>query len=257
MTSPFTRKLERWTMLSPADHAALESMGAPLENVERHQALIHEGDDPEHVFLLVEGWAFRYKILPDGSRQIVAFLLPGDLCDIHIFILDRMDHGISMLSAGKVVRIRKERIIHLIDEHPAIAKAFLWTTLVDEAVLREWLVNIGGRDAFPRVAHLLCELYVRLLNVGLASEGECLIPLTQIDIGEALGLTAVHVNRMLRQLRADGLASFKGKHLTIHDIDGLKTVAGFNPDYLHGKRERTAGNGVRPPEGHAAHSIHN
>ena len=246
MINAFTRKLERWESLSDADQATLEAISGSVESVERHQQLIGEGDDPRIVFLLLEGWAIRYKVLPNGKRQIVAILLPGDLCDIHIFILDHMDHGIAMLTEGKVVRIPKDAMLAVIDENPAIARALWWTTLVDEAVLREWLVNVGGRDAYARVAHLICELHVRMSNVELVTKGAMSLPLTQTDIGEALGLTSVHVNRMLRQLRLNGLITFKSFRLHILDLDGLNQAAGFRPGYLHGKRpERSIGGGSK------------
>lgn len=234
MANAFIRKFENWIRLSDDDQVSLEAISGNVENVERHQHLIREGDDPHSVFLLIEGWAFRYKVLPDGKRQIVAFLLPGDLCDVHIFILDQMDHGIAMLSPGKVVRIPRETILRVIDERPAISRALWWATLVDEAVLREWLVNIGGRNAYARTAHLLCELYVRMENVSLVSGQAMHMPLTQTDLAEALGLTAVHVNRMLKRLRSDGLVSFKSREFIIHDIEKLKASAGFHPGYLHG-----------------------
>ena len=240
----FTQKLERWEHLSDADQNTLEAISGRVESVERHQQLIREGDDPRIVFLLLEGWAIRYKVLPNGKRQIVAILLPGDLCDIHIFILDHMDHGIAMLTAGKVVRIPKDTMLTVIDENPAIARALWWTTLVDEAVLREWLVNVGGRDGYARVAHLICELHVRMGNVGLVADGAMSLPLTQTDMGEALGLTPIHVNRMLRKLRLRGLITFKSFRLDILDLEGLVEAAGFRPGYLHGKRpERTLGHG--------------
>ena len=240
----FTRKLERWEHLSDTDQDTLETISRSIIPVERHQNLIDEGEDPRVVFLLLEGWAIRYKVLPNGKRQIVAILLPGDLCDIHIFILDHMDHGIAMLTTGKVVKISKDAMLDIIDENPAIARALWWTTLVDEAVLREWLVNIGGRGAYERVAHLICELHVRMGNVGLVTDGEMSLPLTQSDLAEALGLTPVHVNRMLRQLRLDGLITFKSFRLKILDLDRLVEAAGFHPGYLHGRRpERTIGDG--------------
>jgi len=252
MTSnAFTRKLERWEHMSDVDQGALLSISRHPVPVDRHQRLIQEGDDPRIVFLLLEGWAIRYKVLPNGKRQIVAILLPGDLCDIHIFILDHMDHGIAMLTAGKVVKIPKDTMLAVIDGSPTIAQALWWTTLVDEAVLREWLVNIGGRDALARVAHLICELHVRMGNVGLVTDGEMHLPLTQTDLAESLGLTSIHVNRMLRQLREQGLITFKSFRLNILDLDGLIEVAGFHPGYLHGRRpKRTIGDGPgwRRPE---------
>ena len=249
----FASKLGRYEHLSDADQAALQEISERAETVDRSQQLIREGDDPRGLFLLLEGWAIRYKVLPNGKRQIVAILLPGDLCDSHVFILDRMDHGIAMLTAGKVVRMPKDAMLAVIDKNPAIARALWWTTLVDEAVLREWLVNVGGRDSYARIAHLICELYVRMGNVGLVADKEMRLPLTQTDLGEALGLTSVHVNRMLRRLRLNGLISFKSFQLDILDLDGLVEAAGFRPGYLHGKRpERTLGHrsATRPDQRH-------
>ena len=236
MVNAFTTKLERWERLSENERASLEGISGRVEKVRRHQQLIEEGDNPRVVILVLEGWAIRYKVLPDGKRQIVAILLPGDLCDIHIFILDHMDHGISMLTDGKVARIPQNAMLAVIDERPAIARALWWATLVDEAVLREWLVNVGGRDAYSRVAHLICELHVRMSNVGLVTEGLMSLPLTQEHLAQALGLTAVHVNRMLRRLRQSSLITFKAFRLQILDLNGLVAAAGFRPGYLHGKR---------------------
>jgi len=248
-------KLGRYEHLSDADRASLQEISEQAETVNRSQQLIREGNDPRGLFLLLEGWAIRYKALPNGKRQIVAILLPGDLCDCRVFILDRMDHGITMLTAGKVVRIPKDAMLDVIDKNPAIARALWWTTLVDEAVLQEWVVNVGGRDGYARVAHLICELHVRMGDVGLLKDGVMSLPLTQTDMGEALGLTPVHVNRMLRKLRLDGLITFKSFRLDILDLDGLVEAAGFRPGYLHGKRpERTLGHGpaMRADQRHIA-----
>ena len=146
-----------------------------------------------------------------------------------------MDHGITMASDGMAAKIPKSVMMRILDDHPAIARALLWTTLVDEGVLREWLVNIGGRDAYARLAHLLCELYVRLENVGLVDGFSYAFPLTQEQLGDALGLTPVHVNRTMRLLREAALVSITDHVLTIHDFETLKRVGDFDHAYLHGK----------------------
>ena len=189
---------------------------------------------------MLEGFACRYKLLRDGSRQIVAFLVPGDFCDLHVFILNAMDHTISTLSVAQVVDIPRARILEF-TERPALARALWWATLVDEAVLREWLLNNGQRQAEERIAHLLCELYVRLKVVGLAGDDRFALPITQVELGDALGLSAIHVNRSLQVLRRQNLITLKQRELIILDPGRLRDVAGFNPGYLHltgGKTDR-------------------
>jgi CRP-like cAMP-binding protein len=238
MSSPLTRKLSSFIDLAEKDCQRLDSLCSSARPMAAGQALIHEGDRPEDVFLLVEGWAYRYKMLPDGRRQILAYLVPGDLCDIHVFILRKMDHGIGLLSDAKVAAVRKETILSLIRDHPDIGQALFWATLVDEAILREWVMNIGQRDAYERIAHLFCEMWMRMDQVGLVSGDEFSLPITQEQLADMVGLTTVHVNRVLQRLRMDGLISLSGKYLTIHDVDHLKAIAIFNPNYLHLDRRR-------------------
>jgi CRP-like cAMP-binding protein len=233
MQSPLTRKLSSFADLSAEDQQALEALGSNARSYPAGHILIREGDRPEEVFLLMSGWAYRYKLLRDGSRQIMAYLIPGDLCDIHIFILKEMDHGIGLLSNAKVAAISRQEMASLLDKRPMIARSLFWATLVDEAVLREWLVNMGQRDAYERIAHLFCEMWTRMHKVGLVLRQEFSLPLTQEELGDTLGLTSVHINRMLQRMRAEGLISLSKGQLTIHNIDRMREVAGFNPNYLH------------------------
>ena len=231
--TPLTRKLSRFTALSTTDRIALDRLSDDARTMSASAELISEGDQPSNVFLLVEGWACRYKVLADGSRQIMAYLIPGDLCDIHIFILSQMDHSISFLGPGKAAAIPKQTMLDLLRDHPMIAQALFWATLVDEAILREWLVNLGQRDAYERIAHLFCEMSLRLKTVGLTDRSTLSLPLTQAELGDTMGLTPVHVNRTLGRMRKEGLISLSGHHLVIHDIKRLEGIAGFNPNYLH------------------------
>ena len=233
----FTRTLHDGHPLSLEDRTAVDAIVGEEENVERHQRLVREGDDPGFGFLLIEGWAFRYRMLPDGKRRIVGFLLPGDICNVHVFDPGLMDHGIEMLSQGKVVRILHKAIRAIADERPDVRRAIWRSRLTDEAVLREWLVNISGRDACARIAHLLCELYARMEHVGLVNDASFDLRLTQIHLAEALGLTSVHVNRMLRRLRLQGLITHRSQRLTIHDIGKLKLTGGFDPGYLFARSQ--------------------
>jgi CRP-like cAMP-binding protein len=231
--NPLIRKLGSFTDLSDEDRELIECLS---DNVTGHRAgrdLIREGERPELVFLLLEGWAYRYKVLPDGQRQIMAFLLPGDLCDVHIFILEAMDHSLGLLSDAKVAAIPKQRILEITERRPNLARALWWSTLVDEAVLREWLVNIGRRDAYYRIAHLFAELYLRMDMVGLADGQSFDLPLTQEALGDTLGLTAVHVNRMLQRMREEGLIRMSRGALHIPDVDRLMRETQFDSNYLH------------------------
>ena len=227
------RKLSCFTDLTDEDRRAVEKLCEHRIQVEAKRTLIREGERPNDVFLLLEGWGYRYKFLPDGGRHIIAYLIPGDLCDIHNFILKTMDHTLGLLSPATVAVIPQEMILEVMDKHPRIERALWWATLVDEAVLREWLVNIGQRDAFKRIAHLFCELWMRMRAVGLASEGQFSLPLTQEEIGDTMGLTAVHINRVLQRMRADKLIEFERKRLTIPDPQRLMREAEFEPNYLH------------------------
>ena len=195
--------------------------------------LIRQGATPLNVYLIQDGWASRYKSLPDGRRQVVDFLIPGDLCDLNIYILSRMDHSIGAITALDVIEIPREELESLIDRHPQIIRALWWQELVSKSCHREWIVNVGARSAEERLAHLLCEIFLRLEGIGATEGHSCDLPLTQGDLADATGLTAVHVNRTLQKLREKGLISLTERKLTIPDIGALKAVGLFNPDYLH------------------------
>ena len=189
MQNPLIAKLERGAELNVEDRAKLESIVRHPREVSSRQDLIHEGDVPSDVHLVLDGFACRYKDLPNGRRQIMAFLVPGDFCDFHVAILGAMDHGIRTLTSCTMVRIPRETIEDLTNHYPRISRALWWCTLVDEAILREWLVNMGQRRAEQQAAHVLCELLVRLQAVGRATDTAYEFPLTQTEFGEALGLS--------------------------------------------------------------------
>lgn len=226
-------KLKAFSALSPEDEEALRDMCSNFHNVAARRDIVSEGDTPEHVHVMLEGWAARYKVLPDGSRQIVAFLIPGDFCDVHVTIVRRVDHGIVALTPAKVAFVHREVMKGLPMNRPRVGLALWRATLVDEAVLRSWIVSIGRRDALERIAHLLCELHARLALVGLAKNGRFALPLTQEVIADATGLTPVHVNRMVQQLRAKDLIVLESGYLTIPDTAALAKLAAFDPNYLH------------------------
>jgi CRP-like cAMP-binding protein len=231
-------RLSAFTRLSAADREALEKLTAKRQRqFAARRDLIREGDKPRSIFLMLEGWACRYKQLTDGRRQIVSFFIPGDLCDMNVFILKEMDHSIGAINKVRAAEIGREDFDRLMREHPRITQALYWNELVNVAVQREWTVDLGQRSAYERLAHLFCELFVRLEAVELTTGHSFDFPLTQTDLADAMGLTTVHVNRMLRQLREDGLIEFDRKSLTLLDLERLKRVALFNPNYLHMDRE--------------------
>ena len=230
--SPLVTKLGAIVPLGDEDRALLAQLCANSRDMSARRNVIREGERPDHVHLIVDGWAARYKLLPDGTRQITAFLIPGDFCDLHVTILGEMDHSIITLTRAKVAYISRSQM-EALTERPGLVKAFWWATLVDEAVLRAWIVNVGRRDAFEAIGHLICELYVRMKNIGLADDHCFELPLTQEELGDALGLTSVHVNRVLQRMRSDALITFKAGLLTILDYRRLETASGFNSNYLH------------------------
>jgi len=233
MSGPFLRKLEGFAAFSLDEQQALERVSSDVVDRRAGEDLIREGERPKFVHILLEGWAFRYKLLLGGGRQIMAYLIPGDLCDLHIFVLKRMDHSIGLLSDAKIALVPEKAVLALLDGYPGIARALFWATLVDEATLREWLANSLRRPPLERIAHLFCELSMRMNAVDLVQGRTFNLPLTQAELGDTIGLNAVTVNRALQRLRAEGLIELDRKQLTVVDVERLKALSGFDPNYLH------------------------
>lgn len=239
MTHPLIRKLENFARLAELERdAVLDAIGPALRFGAREN-IIAEGSSaggipllPDGLVCVLEGLICRYKLLPDGRRQILAYIVPGDLCDLRLFILKQMDHGIATLAPASVAVISRERILELTNTYPAVTRAFWWAALVEEATTREWLVNVGQRTAFERLAHFICEMFYRLRAVDLADEERCELPLTQAELADTLGLSTVHVNRTLQDLRRAGFITLRGKNLVIHDLAALQRAAMFSPSYL-------------------------
>jgi CRP-like cAMP-binding protein len=236
--NPLIQKLEQFAKLTDEDKRLLEGASRQVVEFSPREDIITEGDRPDDVHLLLEGWAGRYKTLPEGARPIMAFLIPGDICDLHISLLNRMDHSIGALSRCKVAFIPRETILTIMKENQQLTNALFWSTLVDEAILREWLVNLGHRPADKRVAHLICEMMLRSKSVGLTSDDSFDLPLTQEELGDSMGITSVHMNRTLQFLRSEGFITTNGKRVTVTDTDRLIAFAGFNPIYLHQEQGR-------------------
>lgn len=233
LTNPFVIKLGYGAPLSDEDRQALEHVVRNVRQIGAYEDVIREGGKPDYVHVILEGFACRYKILPTGGRQIMAFLVPGDMCDLHVTILGDMDHSIGTLCPCKIAFLSQAVIDKLVAERPVVNRALWWATLVDEGTLREWLVSMGRRPADKQMAHLFCELLVRLESVGLVKDNSFEFPATQADLGDTLGLSAVHVNRVLQQLRAEGLVALTGKVLRVLDAERLRELADFDANYLH------------------------
>ncbi|HEV2082526.1 MAG TPA: Crp/Fnr family transcriptional regulator [Brevundimonas sp.] len=234
MATYLIRKLERYARLSPSEKAALQRLGAlGVRSLRPREDVVREGDRPRVVNIVLDGFACRYKTLEDGRRQIVGFFMPGDICDPRVFILKQMDHSIASVGPLTIAEVGGEAMIAVTSESPRIAQAMWWATMVEEAIAREWILNVGQRSAVERMAHLLCELFLRLRAVGLTDGQSCDLPMTQVDLADATGLSSVHVNRTVQDLRASGLIVWKGKRLTIPNLRALQNVGMFNPNYLH------------------------
>lgn len=239
--SALTEHLSGFVDLTPADRELLDAVVTRnVRFVETRQDLVREGEKPRSMTVVLEGWAMHYKQLSDGRRQILSFLLPGDLCDANVFILSRMDHSVAALGPLRYAEISQADFEEVMAASPRIAKALWWSELVTVSIQREWTTNIGQRSAYERIAHLFCEIFARLRVMGRTRGDSCEFPLTQHELGDATGLTSVHVNRTLQQLRKEGLIELRGKRLYLLQADKLRQAAMFNPAYLHLERANRA-----------------
>ena len=237
MANPWTMKMEQFTSFTRDQRQQLDALiDERVESYAPRRDILKEGQRVDECHLVLSGIAARYKILPDGSRQIFAFLIPGDLCDAEVFVLEEMDHSVMALSETRCAIIPATRMKALLREVSCLAEALWWGTMTDLAVLRERIVDHGRRDARERIAHLFYEMLVRYRLVGGAADGSFPFPVTQEELADATGLTPVHVNRTLQQLREDGLIALRSKTLTVLDPAELKRVAGFSANYLHLQR---------------------
>ncbi|GAB2794566.1 Crp/Fnr family transcriptional regulator [Halomonas shantousis] len=237
MLTNFIQKLNNFQEHSADEIAILEDAVSGVVDVDKGIDILNERQRPGDVQLLIDGWACRYSVTRQGKGQIMAYLLPGDLCDVHVTLLNRMmDHSIRTLSRAKVASIPRRKMEDIIDNHPRLARSLFWSTLVDESILRMWLLNLGARPANRRLAHLFCELLVRSRAAGLTANHSFYLPLTQAELGEAMGITIVHTNRVMQKLRSEGLITFRQKHLQINDWEAFKSFSEFESTYLHLER---------------------
>lgn len=227
------RKLSRLSVLSDADRDAIRALPFTTRHARSGQILVEEGDTTTHCSVLMDGYACRHKITSGGGRQIVSFHLPGDLLDVQHLFLPTADHNVQAITDLKLTSVPQDRLRALTRAHPAVGEALWRDSLIDASIFREWVLNVGRRDAKGRIAHMLCEFAVRRQAAGLGSPERFELPMTQEEIADATGLTPIHVNRMLQALSADGVIARDKRHVHIVDWERMRRIADFDIAYLH------------------------
>lgn len=219
--------------VSAGEEQAIRSMMGEVREYPRGRTFIHAGERIDYSTLLVSGLICRYKDLKGGERQISELHVPGDFADVHSYVLKRLDHNIMTLTACRVVMVPHDRLRAVTEAFPNLAYIYWFSTALDAAIHREWVLSLGRRSAVARLAALFCELQVRLELVGLADDRGFEFDVNQMELGECLGLTPVHVNRTLKQLREQRLVTFRDRRVDLHDLTGLRQLAEFDPSYLY------------------------
>ena len=225
-------KLRRRDVVGEQEERALRAAVSEIREYDAGRTIIRAGVTMNESSLQISGFSCRYKDLADGQRQIMETHVPGDFVDLHSFLLKRLEHGVAALTPTRIAVVPHEALKRITEQHPHLARMLWFSTLLDAAIHREKILSVGRRTALARIAHLLCELFVRLEVVGLAGSDSYKLPLTQADLADATGLTSVHVNRMLKKLRDDGLLTFRTGEVAIHDWEGLQRAGEFDPSYL-------------------------
>jgi CRP-like cAMP-binding protein len=231
--NPLLRKLESVASLSAEEKAAVLELPITVRQMRADHDIVRERDRPTQCCLVLDGWLCRYKILETGTRQIFSFHIAGDIPDLQSLHIKLMDHNLGSLVQSTVAFIQHDSVKSLARDFPHICNVLWRDTLIDAAIFREWMVGMGRRDAPSRIAHLICELFTKMRAVGLTRGYTCDFPITQTVIADALGLSTVHVNRSLMELRGKGLIKLEKQVLTILNWDGLQEEGGFDPLYLH------------------------
>jgi CRP-like cAMP-binding protein len=226
--------------LSNEDAAAILVLPYKLRTLEAQAHTLREGDRPDRCAILIDGYAYRHKLTGDGSRQILSLHIPGDALDFQNVFLNEADHNVQMLTRGEVADIARHDLEKLVQERPTISEAILVASLIESSIFREWVVNVGRRDARSRIAHLLCEFSYRLHAQGFANGRGYELPMTQEQLADATGMTAVHVNRVLKSLQSEGLIERNGRVISFPDWERLRSVGDFNSRYLHVRADRAA-----------------
>ena len=229
---PLLRKLQSIADPTEAEHRALADLRPTIRVLDAQEDIVREGDRPSIVCLILEGFACRYTTVPSGRRQILSLHIPGDIPDLQSLFIKVMDHNLATLVPTKVALIAHDAMRNLIDRNHRVAHLLWRDSLVDAAIFRRWIVGIGRRSAYARFAHLVCEFAMRMHAVGLMETDVCAMPFTQADIADALGLSNVHVSRVLGRLRKKGLFTWQDGVLTIKNWQQLQKEAEFDPSYL-------------------------
>jgi CRP-like cAMP-binding protein len=238
---PLVRKLDGIVNeMTSEERDAVRALPMMVRELNPDQDIVRDGDRPSQCCLVLEGVAFRYKMLGDGRRQIYSFHITGDIPDLQSLHLDVMDHSLSVATRSKVGFIQHHHLHEFNAHWPRLAGALWRDTLIDGAIFRQWMLGIGRKQALGRIAHLLCELFAKMKAVGLATDHSIPMPITQEEFADALGLSGVHVNRSLQELRSRDLINLERRTLTILEWNGLKEVADFDPTYLHQKPRQAA-----------------
>jgi CRP-like cAMP-binding protein len=231
--NPLVAKLARFARFSDEEIGVLEALCASQERFSSGVNLAVEGGPGRLGFIVIRGLACRCRFLADGRRQILTFLMPGDFFDLHGFLFTSMDHAVVTIAATRLATVARDKVIEVAACYPRIAAAFWWSEMQEAAMLRERVVTLGRRNARARIAYLFCELLWRYRAIGATEDHTIRLPLTQVDIADTLGLTAVHVNRVLQDFRRQGLITLVQRRLQLHDFARLQNVAGLTQDYLH------------------------
>jgi CRP-like cAMP-binding protein len=234
------KKLESIATPTDEESHALAALPATIQVLPAKWDIVREGDRPNAVAFIIDGFACRYTIVPCGKRQIMSFHIPGDIPDLQSLFIEQMDHSLGTLAPTKVATIPHEAMRQLIESNPRIAHLLWRDTLIDGAVFRKWMVGIGRRSSYARIAHMFCEFALRMKAVGLAENDTCELPFTQAMIADALGLSTVHVNRTLQELRTRNLIRLTDGRLTVCDWPGLQQAGEFDPLYLQLKNLKSA-----------------
>lgn len=230
---PLVTSFSRRDRLTEEEQAVLAGLPRRVQQYDGGAEFIAEGSRPHESCLILEGFAARAQHLSSGKRQLAAVHIPGDFVDLHGLLLKEMDHGVIALPSCKVAFIPHSSLKGVTEKHPHLTRMFWLSTVVDGAIQRAWITCLGRRSAIQHLAHLICEIYLRLEVVGLAAEGKFEFPVTQAEIGDMLGLSNVHVNRTLQELRGSRLVQWRGSTVQIDDFDGLSAFAEFDPLYLN------------------------
>jgi CRP-like cAMP-binding protein len=233
MITPLLKKLRRRVEISSEEEQVIRDSVAETRRTSADEIVVRAGEELNSSLLLIEGWLARSKDLAGGERQVTQLHVAGDFADLHGFTLKRLDHDVATLADSRLAVMPHERLREVTNRYPRLARVFWFSTNIDAAIQRELALSLGQRSAMSRMAHLFCELYERLDVVGRTSHDGYEFPLTQRELSECLGLTVVHANRTLQELRRRGLIELENRRLTIRDRRGLEGLAEFDPSYLY------------------------